>query len=216
MAFQRINLDTWPRRPHFDLFDKMAHPWLDICCSVDATTAWSICNADGGPSFSVASLFLAIGAVNSVEELRMRIRGPEVIVHDHVHVGSTILRDDETFGFGFITASEDFQIFAAANAAEFDRVRVQRDELVDRDIDDVIHFSVVPWLNFTGIGHPRDRNSFYSVPKVVIGKCHLQESRWLLPVALSAHHGLVDGLHAARFFDHLQRRFDDAETLLAS
>jgi len=216
MAYQRINLDTWSRRPHFDLFDKMAHPWLDICCSVDATLAWSVCNAPGGPSFSSALLFLAIGAANSVEELRMRIRNGEVIVHDHIHVGSTILRDDETFGFGFINASDDFQIFTAANAAEFDRVRVQRDELVDRDIDDVIHFSVVPWLNFTAVGHPRDRNCFYSVPKVVIGKCHLQGSRWLLPVALSAHHGLVDGLHAARFFDHLQQRFDHAETLLAS
>jgi len=216
MAYQRINLDTWSRRPHFDLFDRMAHPWLDICCSVDATTAWSICTADGGPSFSAASLFLAIGAVNSVEQLRMRIRDGKVIVHDHIHVGSTILRDDETFGFGFITASDHFHIFAEAHAAEFDRVRVQRDELVDRDIDDVIHFSVVPWLNFTAVGHPRDRNCFYSVPKVVIGKCHQQDSRWMLPVALSAHHGLVDGLHAARFFDHLQQRLDQAATLLAS
>ncbi len=216
MSYQRINLDTWPRRPHFDLFDKMAHPWLDICCSVDATIAWSICNAPGGPSFSAASLFLAIGAVNSVEELRMRIRSSEVIVHDHIHVGSTILRDDETFGFGFITASENFQVFAAANAAEFDRVRVQRSELVDREIDDIIHFSIVPWLNFTAIGHPRHRNKSYSIPKIVVGKCHQQGSRWLLPVALSAHHGLVDGLHAARFFDHLQRRCEDAEKLLSS
>ncbi|RLE29271.1 MAG: hypothetical protein DRJ61_14935 [Acidobacteria bacterium] len=216
MAYQRINLDTWPRRPHFDLFDKMAHPWLDICCSVDATSAWAICRTPNGPSFSAASLFLAIGAVNSVEQLRMRIRDNEVIVHDKVHVGSTILRDDETFGFGFITASEDFQVFAAAYAVEFDRIRIQKAELVDRDNDDVIHFSVVPWLSFTGIGHPRDRNSLYSVPKIVIGKCHLQESRWKIPVALSAHHGLVDGLHAARFFDHLQQRLDQAATLLAS
>lgn len=214
MAYQRINLDTWSRRAHFDLFDSMAHPWLDICCTIDATTAWSTCNADGGPSFSAASLFLAIGAVNSVEQLRMRIRDNEVILHDHVHVGSTILRDDETFGFGFISTSNDFCEFISAYTAEFDRVRVQRAELIDRDNDDVIHFSVVPWLSFTGIGHPRDRNTSYSVPKVVIGKCHLQGSRWLLPVALSVHHGLVDGLHAARFFDHFQRRCNDAERLL--
>ncbi len=216
MSYHQINLDTWSRRPHFDLFDAMAHPWLDVCCTVDATTAWNFCNGEAGPSFSTASLFLAIGAVNSVEQLRMRIRGDQVIVHDHIHVGSTVLRDDETFGFGFITAHEDFQLFAAAHEAERERVRVQRNELIGRGIDDVIHFSVVPWLNFTGIGHPRDRNPLYSVPKIVIGKCHPQGSRWMLPVALSAHHGLVDGLHAARFFDHLQRRCDQAETLLSS
>jgi len=177
MSYHHIDLDTWSRRPHFDLFDAMAHPWLDICCTIDATTAWAFCNAEGGPSFSTASLFLAIGAVNSVEQLRMRIRGDK---------------------------------------NESDRVRIQKNELIDRDIDDVIHFSVVPWLNFTGIGHPRDRNLLYSVPKIVIGKCIEQGSRWSLPVALSAHHGLVDGLHAARFFDHLQRRCDQAETLLSS
>ena len=123
---------------------------------------------------------------------------------------------DEPFGFGFIPAHEDFQSFAAAHEAERERVRVQKNELIKRDIDDVIHFSVVPWLKFTAIGHPRDRNISYSVPKIVIGKCHQQGSGWTLPVALSAHHGLVDGLHAARFFDRLQHRFDQAETLLAS
>lgn len=216
MAYQRVNLDTWPRRPHFDLFDTMDHPWLDICSSVDATSAWTVCNADGGPSFSAASLFLAIGAVNSVEQLRMRIRSNEVIVHDHVHVGSTILRNDETFGFGFFPANENFHVFAAAASVEIDRVRIQEAELVDRETDDIIHFSVVPWLSFTHIGHPRHRNASYSIPKIVIGKCRLEGSRWLLPVALSAHHGLVDGLHAARFFDTLQQRCDSAETLLAS
>lgn len=215
MPYQRVSLDTWPRRPHFDLFDAMDHPWLDICTSVDATSPWTICNAPGGPSFSATTLFLAIGAVNCVEELRMRIRGEEVIVHDRVHVGSTMLRDDETFGFGFITASDDFREFAAANAAEFDRVRVQKNELVDRGHDDIIHFSVVPWLSFTEVGHPRHRNASYSIPKIVIGKCRRQESKWMLPVALSVHHGLVDGLHVARFFESLQHRCDTAKTLLA-
>lgn len=215
MAYQRVDLDTWSRRPHFDLFEVMDHPWLDICSSVDATLPWTMCNGPDGPSFSAASLFLTIGAVNGVEELRMRIRRGEIIVHDRVHVGSTILRNDETFGFGFIPASEDFQRFAAAHSAEIDRVRRQTAELIDRDLDDIVHFSVVPWLNFTQIGHPRHRNSSYSIPKIVIGRCHQVGSRWRLPIALSAHHGLVDGLHVARFLDVLQQRCDTADCLLA-
>ncbi len=216
MAYHQIDFDSWPRRPHFELFDAMDHPWLDICCPVDATKAWEICGADDGPSFFAASLFLAIGAVNAVEELRMRIRNGRVVVHDHVYVGSTFPRDDDTFGFGFIKTKGGFAAFSTMTVAERERIRIQRDELIDQDNDDLIHFSVVPWLNFTGIGHPRHRNSAYSIPKIVIGRCYQQDSRWMVSVALSAHHGLVDGLHAARFFDQFQRRLHQAEPLLAT
>ncbi len=214
MTYQRINRETWPRRSHFDLFNEMNHPWFDMCTTVDITLPWTLCRAKDGPSFFAATLFLAINAANAVKEMRTRIRGEEIIVHDRIYASSTMMRDDETFGFGFIKSDDDFASFARATAAEVKRIKNESGVLVDRDIDDVIHFSVVPWMSFTSIGQPRHQGGNDSVPKIVIGRCEKRDSRWHLPVAVSLHHGLVDGLHVSRFYANFQKRCDQAETLL--
>ena len=216
MGIRKIDKANWARRPHFEYFESLDHPWLDLAMDVDATVPWTVCHRENGPSFFAASVFLALRAVNAVEEFRQRIRGDEVIVHECVHAGITVLRDDETFGFGYIDSSDDFSSFAAAAAAEVERVRPETGQLVDRPDDDVIHFSIVPWFSFTAIGHPRQRGLHDSIPKIAIGRCRSQGSTWQLPVAISAHHGLVDALHVARFLDHLAGDFEDAERLLKS
>jgi chloramphenicol O-acetyltransferase type A len=214
MKYRKIDLETWPRRSHFDFFNAMNHPWFDMCNTVDVTLPWTLCHAQGGPSFFAATLFLALGAANSVEEMRTRIRGEEVVIHDRLNAGSTMMRDDETFGFGFVDANDDFSAFAAATAAETARIHLESGILVDREIDDVVHFSVLPWISFTSIGHPRHLGWTDSIPKIVIGRCKEYESKWLMPVALSVHHSLVDGLHASRFYANFQERCDQAEALL--
>lgn len=205
---------TWVRRPHFELFGSFSHPWLDISTSVDATLAWNICQRAGGPSFFAASVFLALQAVNAVEQLRQRIHGDEVVEYDRIHAGVTVLRDDDTFGFGFIDYSDDFAVFSAAAAVEVERVRHQSGELVDRPHDNLIHFSILPWFSFSSVGHPRRRCATDSIPKIVLGRCTQEHSTWKLPVAISAHHGLVDALHVARFLDHFSGSCADAEKLL--
>jgi chloramphenicol O-acetyltransferase type A len=192
----------------------MDYPWLDISTAVDATVPWTVCQPADGPSFFAASVFLALRAVNAVLEFRQRIQGDEVVVYDVVNAGITVLRDDGTFGFGFVDSSDDFSSFASAAAAEVERVRSESQRLVDRPVDDLIHFSILPWFSFTAIGHPRQRGRADSIPKIVLGRCTRQGSTWQLPVAVSLHHGLVDALHVARFLDDFQGFCDDAERLL--
>ena len=214
MGVRKIDKAGWVRRPHFEYFDSLDHPWLDIGTSVDATEPWTIFQREDGPSFFAASVFLALRAVNAVEEFRQRIRGDEVVVHESVNAGITVLRDDETFGFGYVDSSDDFPTFAAAAAAEVERLKRESGQLVDRPEDDLIHFSIVPWFSFNAIGHPRQRGKHDSIPKIALGRCTPQGSSWQLPVAISAHHGLVDALHVARFLDHLNSSCNDAGRLL--
>jgi chloramphenicol O-acetyltransferase type A len=52
-------------------------------------------------------------AINTVEELKLRIVDGKVILFDEVHVGGTIGRPDGTFGFSFFHYSPDFKTFNA-------------------------------------------------------------------------------------------------------
>ena len=79
------------------------------------------------------------------------------------------------------------------------------------DRDDLIHYSVIPWVAFTSFAHARRWGTDDAVPKIVFGKHREVGDRRLMPVSVEVHHALVDGLHVGRFYEALQRRLDGAD-----
>nr|HRC84111.1 CatA-like O-acetyltransferase [Thermoanaerobaculia bacterium] len=77
------------------------------------------------------------------------------------------------------------------------------------DRDDLIHYSVLPWVAFTSFAHARKHNPGDSVPKIVFGRHQDRAGRRLLPVSVEVHHALVDGLHVGRFFARFQHYLDE-------
>lgn len=214
---RRLDLATWKRRQHFEFFRGYSNPFFNLCAEVDVTELVQRCSDPGGPSFFLASLHLSLQAANAVEELRYRIRGDEVVVHEVIHGGSTVLLADETFVFAYFEYDPDFPRFAAAAAAELERVKSGSGELVaHEDRDDLIHYSVIPWVSFTSFAHARDLARPSSVPKIVFGKHHETEGRRRLPVSVEVHHALADGLHVGRFFERFQAGLGSCAALLDS
>ena len=205
-----IDFSSWKRRSHFELFKQYDLPFFNITAELDVTELHRRCCTPDGPSYFSASLFLAMKAVNEIEELRCRIRGDEVHVIDVLDAGSTVLLDDETFTFAYFDYFPDFSLFADGVARRLDEARNGNRKLEPADHrDDLIHFSILPWISFTSITHARRLGTNDSVPKIVFGK-HLEASeRRRMPVSIEAHHSLVDGLHVGRFFARFQALLDD-------
>lgn len=216
-----LELSTWHRRAHFDFFRAFDNPYFNITADVDVTALHACCHAKEGSSFAVAAYYLSLRAVNAVEPFAYRIRRKRgdagevaVIRHPVVHGGSIALRADESFGFVYFDYRASYEVFAAgASAALAAGRRSDRFEPRD-DRDDLVHYSVIPWVSFTSFSHARRWGTDDSVPKLVFGKHRLVGSRRLLPVSVEVHHALVDGLHVGRFFEHFQRHLDDCEALL--
>ena len=113
MGIRKIDTANWVRRPHFEYFEGLDHPWLDIATDVDATVPWTVCRRKNGPSFFAASVFLALRAVNAVEELRQRIRGDEVIVPSLTFVATANADDNFDWQVGTTGGCASSQIEAA-------------------------------------------------------------------------------------------------------
>jgi chloramphenicol O-acetyltransferase type A len=209
-----LDLDTWPRRSHFDFYRAFDQPFFNLCAEVDVTALAERCREEGGPSFFVASLYLSLLAVNDVEAFHYRLRGDRVLVHDVVHGGSTVLRPDETFAFAYFDFAPDFARFAAAAERTLEAVRQGPAGLDARtERDDLVHYSVLPWVSFTSFAHARLRRSEDSVPKIVFGKHREAGGRRRMPVSVEVHHALVDGLHVGRFFERFESHLASAEEL---
>jgi chloramphenicol O-acetyltransferase type A len=207
---RRLDLATWNRREHYAFYRAYDNPYFNLCAPVDVTRLLERSRSEGGPTFFLASLWASLAAVNEIEELRYRIRGDHVVVHERVHGGSTVLVPDGTFRFGYFDYDPDFWAFVGGAASVLERVRAEMGPLEARpERDDMIHYSIIPWVAFTSFSHARRWGTDDSVPKVVFGRHHRVEDADQMPVSIEVHHALVDGLHVGRFFERFQHHLDE-------
>lgn len=200
-----LDVAGWKRREHFQLFRGFTDPFFSVCVDVDATATWVRCRGPEAPSFYVATLFHSLRAANDTAAFRLRLRGDRVWVHDSVRASATVMRGDETFGFGIFPPAASFAEFNSRAIGEMARVKQPRPLEIPRPgEDDLIYHSSLPWMRFTAFSNALNGGAD-SVPRVVFGKCSERSGRWLMPVAVEVHHALADGLDVARFLQCFQQ-----------
>lgn len=205
-----LDIETWSRRDHYRRIRDFEKPFFNVATQVDVTPVFERCRGPEGPSFFLATLYLSLKAANATEQLRYRIRGDRVRVHDVIHAGSTILRDNETFCVGYFDYSPDFRLFQQQGLKVLGVARTGGILEPRREKDDVIHYSIIPWISFTSVSHPRPGGGEDSIPKIVFGKHFAEGSTRRMPVSVEVHHSLVDGLHVGRFLDRFQNELATA------
>lgn len=201
-----IDLNTWNRKEHFEFFNNFDEPFFGIVADIDCTDALAFCR-ENQLSFFHFYLFQSLRSANQVEAFRYRIEDGKPVVYDVVHASSTISRPDKTFGFSYIPYTDEFLNFSHEAKMETAAVAATSGlRLTDKTSqNDVIHFSVLPWISFKGLSHARHFQYRDSVPKITFGKYYQAEDKLLMPVSVNAHHGLMDALHVSFFLDKLEQ-----------
>ena len=203
-----LDIEAWPRRHLFRFFRTYDQPFFNICANVDVTALRAYAKSTPGASFSLAALYLSLRVANELEPFRYRLRGDRVLVHDRVHANSTVLRDDDVFVFGYFPHEASFDAFQRRGKAEIVRLKASDaapDPLADRD--DMIYYSVIPWISFTSFAHARRSSRDDAVPRIVFGRYVERDGRTLMPVSVEVHHALMDGVHVGRYFERLEAAF---------
>jgi chloramphenicol O-acetyltransferase type A len=200
---QKIDLATWNRKEHFEFFSTFEEPFFGITTPIDMTVAYEKAKVLQIPFF-VYYLHKTIAAVNQVENFRYRIEKNEVVLYDEIDASATIMREDKTFGFSFIKFDSDIHEFAKIAQTEIERIQVTPGLFTREFPENIIHFSAIPWINFTSLTHSRSYTLTDSCPKVSWGKLIDENGKKTMSVAVMAHHGLVDGYHMGLFVEALQ------------
>ena len=101
----------------------------------------------------------------------------------------------------------DFTVFEKNALEEIERIQ-NTTGLFTRsfDSDNLIHFSALPWLDFTSLSHARSFTFPDSCPKISFGKMVVQnDGSKRMNMSVHVHHGLMDGLHLGQFVDYFQQ-----------
>lgn len=204
---QKLNLDTWNRKEHFLFFKQMEEPFFGVTTRVDCTKAYAK-SKELGVSFFTYYLHKTLVAVNAVENFRYRIIDNEVYVFDQIDASATILREDKTFGFSLMEYDENLNAFSEITRKEIARIQ-NTTGLITRDFEiNLIHFSALPWVDFTSYSHARSYTWPDSCPKISFGKMVSANGEKSMALSIHVHHGLADGYHVGEFISKLQQLMD--------
>jgi chloramphenicol O-acetyltransferase type A len=208
---QKIDLHTWNRKEHFEFFNTFEEPFFGCTTTIDMTVAYEQAKKLQIPFF-VYYLHKTIGAVNLLENFRYRIEENEVVLYDEIDASSTIMRKDKTFGFSFMKFHSNIDEFTKIVQTEIERIQ-ETPGLFTREFpNNIIHFSAIPWINFTGLTHSRSYTLPDSCPKISWGKLVSENGIKKMALSVMAHHGLVDGYHMGLFIDLLQCKLNEKTT----
>ena len=205
---KRINdLETHPRRTHFEYFGSLAFPYMGMTANVDVTNALRLAKELGGSSFHVI-LWLVSQAANAVPELRQRIEDGNIVEYDHCNLGHTVALPDRTFCNCTTDCRrpiEEFLPYAKKQQEE----AAKHPGFVNQDEDEsgMIFTSCVPWVQFTQVIQPApipgDTN-----PRIIMGKYFQEGERTMMPLHIQCNHALVDGWHVSEFYRIFQELSD--------
>ena len=201
---QKLDLTTWNRKEHFLFFKQMEEPFYGITTTIDCTKAFAKAK-ELGVSFFSYYLHKTLSAVNAIENFRYRIIEDEVYVFDVIDASATVMREDTTFGFSYMPYAEKPIDFAQIVQNEIERIQTTTGVFTREYPENLIHFSALPWINFSSLSHARSFSWPDSCPKISFGKLTDENGIKSMPISVHVHHGLVDGYHVGLFLDALQQ-----------
>ncbi|MET3114732.1 chloramphenicol O-acetyltransferase type A [Pedobacter sp. CG_S7] len=200
---QKLDLNSWNRKEHYHFFKEFDEPYYGVTVKLDCTRAY-LRAKELGVSFFNYYLHKTLIAVNAIENFRYRIENKEVYIYDCIDASATVLRADHTFGFSYMKYFPDFELFNIAVKEEIARVKSTSGLFTAENKENIIHFSALPWLDFTSVSQASKLKSGDSCPKFSIGKLVEENGKKQMPFGLHVHHALVDGFHLGLFFEKLQ------------
>lgn len=200
---QKLNLDTWNRKEHFLFFKQMQEPFFGVTTTIDCTKAYSK-SRELGVSFFLFYLHKTLQAINEIESFRYRIIEDEIYIFDRIDASATIMREDKTFGFSLLEFDENLKTFETICKTEIDRIQTTTGLFTREYPENLIHFSALPWVNFTSLSHARSFTWPDSCPKISFSKMMDENGKKTMAISIHVHHGLMDGYHVGLFVNAFQ------------
>lgn len=206
---QEIQFQHPHRKKHFQFFNQMQQPYFNLVANVDITYFIAQLKQDKARSFTPAIVYVLSKAANAIPQFRWRIRGQQVVEHEKVHPSFSVLTEvADVFSFCYVPYTDSQAQFEQAARLKMEEMKTNPVFEDEAGRDDFLFLSAVPWVSFTSISHPMYLEPADSVPRISWGKYFKQGDRVLMPLAVQAHHAVVDGRQMGAYFEKVQELLD--------
>ena len=208
-AYEKIDMEHWPRREHFTYYRNSLKCGYSLTAKIDVTKILQFARSHKKRFFG-CFLYAVSKTVNMMDSMRMMVP-PEggAGVWKVSHPNFTVFHeDDETFSDLWTEYRSDFSEFYQGFEEVLMRYGNQHG-IKGRPEQPANFFCVscVPWLDYTGYATSTvDAPALF--PIIVFVKYTEQGGCYTLPVTVTISHASADGYHTSLFFKKLQENLE--------
>ncbi len=208
---QIIDIENWERKDNFNFFRHFQNPQLSITSEVECGGA-KLRAKTAGQSFFLHYLYAVLHAINEIPEFHYRIdQEDRVVRYDTIDILSPIkIKANGKFFTIRFPYHNDFDAFYQeaqkiinAIPEDGDPYAGESEEVTKGDLGLVL-LSATPDLYFTSITGTQERKCGNNYPLLNAGKAILREGKLVMPIAMTIHHGFVDGHHISLFYKKVE------------
>lgn len=211
-SIEWIDLENWDRKRLFYNYLGTDFPYIIMTANIDVTKPLAYAHAHG-VSFNLVMVYLCNKTVDSIVNYRYRFIDGKPFVIDHTRPTVNHLKPGEDI---FVIGEgpwpcDDIDEFC--RITHENQMKAQPDDMQGRVRYkmDIINYTSVPWVSYTGFIRTIIHNGVDNTPKFSFGKYFKEGDRVLMPVSNQTHHGLMDGRHVGMFFERFQKACDEIE-----
>ncbi|KAF7770190.1 chloramphenicol O-acetyltransferase [Pseudoalteromonas citrea] len=203
-----INRTTWPRAAHFEFYKDFSQPYFNVTVDLQVGKLYDFAKKHK-VSFTYCYLYCLSQAVSAYEPIRYRIRQNDIVVTEQVTLSTVFLKADDTFRFVPLSYHSELSAFthhADVSKGTHLQLPLLNELFLSRAQElNQIYVSILPWFKFTSFSHAFCSNTQeQGIPKFVFGK--FEQKAGTIPLNIEVHHGLMDGLHVAKFITQIEKQ----------
>lgn len=205
---QFIDVSTWERAMHCEIFKNSVQPQYCVTFDVDVTNFLSKIRMRDY-SFTFSFVYAVTKCANEIEAFRCRFVDGRPAVFETINTSFTYLKKDtELFKVVNVPMQDNIEDYVAlAKKTEENQTAYFTGPMEN----DIYQFSPFPWVSYTHISHTESGKKYNATPLFDWGKFYEKDGKTYMPFSVQVHHSFVDGIHIGRLADKLQRYLDDFE-----
>lgn len=207
MNFNKIDMDNWNRKQHFEHYLKNVKCGFSITSNIEVTALVPAVKAKSLKLYPVL-LYMVTTVVNMQREFRTCFNDDKELGYwEAMNPSYTVFHQDtHTFSSLWTEYTDDFNEFYQNIQVDIEKYADSKDLFPKPDCPpNCMPISCIPWTSFTGFNLNLFNDNQFLLPIVTIGKYFEQGNILQLPVCLQIHHAVADGYHAAQFMNQLQQ-----------
>lgn len=201
-----IDLETWDRAIHYQVFRNSLQPQYCVTFDLDITHFLPKVK-EKGYSFTFALIYAVTKCANQIEEFRCRFVDGKPAIFETINTSFTYLKKGtELFKVVNVPMQNSMDEYVAlAKQTEENQTEFFTASAMGNDI---YQFSPFPWVSYSHISHTDSGKKDNATPLFDWGKFYEKDQRILLPFSVQVHHSFVDGIHIGRLAEGLQGYLD--------
>lgn len=205
---QFIDLETWDRAMHYQVFRDSVQPQYCVTFDVNVTNFLAK-TKEQGYSFTFSFVYAVTKCANQIEAFRCRFVDGKPAVFETINTSFTYL-DKDTGLFKVVNVPmqeriEDYVALAKETEGK------QTEYFAAPMGNDIYQFSSFPWVSYTHISHTESGRKDNATPLFDWGKFYERNGKVLMPFSVQVHHSFVDGVHIGKMAEILQSYLDHFE-----